>query len=78
MAFSGTQITRLGAAGVPRPLYGSFAGKAEAVVVVRLTRLGLSGIPRGLYGSFAGKAEAAAAGGADIAAQIVMRHRRRL
>lgn len=30
MAFSGSQITRLGVSGVPRGLYGSFAGKAAA------------------------------------------------
>ena len=31
MAFSGSQITRLGAYGGSRPLYGSFAGKSAAV-----------------------------------------------
>lgn len=33
MAFSGSQITRLGLYGGPRGLYGSFVGKTEAVVV---------------------------------------------
>lgn len=33
MAFSGTQITRLGLIAIPRGLYGSFAGKAEAVPI---------------------------------------------
>lgn len=32
MAFSGSQITRLGLYGGPRGLYGSFAGKTEAEV----------------------------------------------
>lgn len=31
MAYSGSQITRLGLLGIPRGLYGSFAGKAETV-----------------------------------------------
>lgn len=30
MAYSGAQITRLGLAGIPRGLYGSFAGKAAS------------------------------------------------
>lgn len=30
MAFSGSQKTRLGLSAIPRSLYGSFAGKAEA------------------------------------------------
>lgn len=33
MAFSGTQVTRLGAIAVPRSLYGSFAGKTEETFV---------------------------------------------
>lgn len=32
MAFSGSQITRLGLSGISRALYGSFAGKAEKVI----------------------------------------------
>lgn len=32
MAYSGTQVTRLGLYGGPRGRYGSFAGKAAAVV----------------------------------------------
>lgn len=32
MAFSGDQLTRLGLSGVPRQLYGSFAGKAATVI----------------------------------------------
>ena len=31
MAFSGSQITRLGLYGATRGLYGSFAGKTESV-----------------------------------------------
>ena len=46
-------ITRLGLSGIPRQLYGSFAGKEETVEGI--TRLGLSGISRQRYGSFAGK-----------------------
>lgn len=33
MAFSGTQTTRLGASGISRGLYGSFAGKTEVAVI---------------------------------------------
>lgn len=33
MAFSGNQLTRLGLSGVPRQLYGSFAGKTAAVTI---------------------------------------------
>lgn len=29
MAFSGSQLTRLGLSGVPRQVYGSFGGKAS-------------------------------------------------
>jgi len=50
------QLTRLGVSGVPRGLYGSFAGKGSGEhPVSRLTRLGVSGIPRQLYGSFDNK-----------------------
>ena len=34
MAYSGAQITRLGLAGIPRGLSGSFAGKEEQIVIV--------------------------------------------
>lgn len=34
MAFSGTQITRLGVSGFPRQRYGSFAGKLAGVAAV--------------------------------------------
>lgn len=34
MAMSGAQVTRLGVCGVPRPPYGSFAGKAATEVAV--------------------------------------------
>lgn len=53
-------VTRLGASGFPRPPYGSFAGKVEAVETKGLgpfTRLGVSGFPRPPYASFAGKSE---------------------
>lgn len=53
-------ITRLGASGVPRSLYGSFSGKAQTGSnhpVDEITRLGASGTPRQRYGSFAGKSE---------------------
>jgi hypothetical protein len=63
MAFSGAQNTRAGLYGGARPLYGSFAGKTAAPVVVDpYTRLGLYGGARPLYGSFAGKAEAVGGG----------------
>lgn len=61
MAFSGSQVTRLGLSGISRGLTGSFFGKAEdgaGKSQDRITRLGLIAIPRGLYGSFAGKTEA--------------------
>lgn len=55
-------ITRIGLAGIPRGLYGSFAGKEESDGLEpgphnpgRITRLGLAGITRGLYGDFSGK-----------------------
>ncbi len=65
MAYSGSQLTRLGLYGGTRGLYGSFAGKVENENSAgphnpgEITRLGLAAIPRGLYGSFAGKVEAA-------------------
>lgn len=34
MPYSGAQVTRLGLAGIPRGLYGSFAGKAEGAATV--------------------------------------------
>lgn len=56
MAYSGAQVTRLGLAGIPRGLYGSFAGKtastgAEDVVVSTGGGIGkrkrkLAGYPR--------------------------------
>lgn len=39
MAFSGSQITRLGLYGGPRGLYGLFAGKTEAEVVTGRRRI---------------------------------------
>ncbi len=52
MAFSGSQITRLGLYGGPRGLYGSFAGKAVGAVTIyvafgSLTRLHKSAVPAG-------------------------------
>ncbi len=37
MAFSGNQITRLGASGIPRTLYGSFSGKTKDSVTKEYT-----------------------------------------
>lgn len=72
MAYSGTQVTRLGLHGGARELYGSFAGKAEAVSTrADLTRLGLAAIPRQRYGSFAGKAAAAPTGGGFLGLQLL-------
>ena len=46
-------ITRLGAHGGPRPVYGDFSKGA-------VTRLGMHGGPRPPYASFVGKAASAA------------------
>ena len=49
MAFSGTQITRLGLYGGPRGLYGSFAGKEfnEAVVSQFVVKIVAHGVLMG-------------------------------
>ena len=53
------QKTRLGLYGGPRQLYGTFSGKAPAVILKgQVTRLGLYGGPRQLYGTFSGKTAA--------------------